>query len=66
MPCGSWAVIDSESLPSEGMTPMLRPKLQCPKSRLEPEDAAAEIPFLASDGAKLAMGHEHFVDAGWR
>ena len=39
---------------------------QCLKGRLEPEDVAALVLFLASDDARLITGHEHFVDAGWR
>ena len=39
---------------------------QCLKGRLEPEDVAAMVLFLASDDARLVTGHEHFVDAGWR
>ena len=39
---------------------------QCLKGRLEPEDVAAMVLFLASDDARLVTGHEFFVDAGWR
>jgi NAD(P)-dependent dehydrogenase (short-subunit alcohol dehydrogenase family) len=39
---------------------------QCLKSRLVPEDIAAMVMFLASDDARLATGHEYWVDAGWR
>ena len=39
---------------------------QCIKVRLEPQDVAALVTFLASDDARGMTGHEHFVDAGWR
>jgi NAD(P)-dependent dehydrogenase (short-subunit alcohol dehydrogenase family) len=39
---------------------------QCLKCRLEPQDVAALVTFLASDDARGMTGHEHFVDAGWR
>jgi len=39
---------------------------QCLKDRLEPQDIAAMVLFLASDDARLVTGHEYFVDAGWR
>lgn len=39
---------------------------QCLKARVEPEDIAAMVLFLASDDARLCTGHEYFVDAGWR
>jgi NAD(P)-dependent dehydrogenase (short-subunit alcohol dehydrogenase family) len=39
---------------------------QCVNCRLEPEDVAALVTFLASDDARGMTGHEHFVDAGWR
>jgi len=39
---------------------------QCLKGRLEPDDVAAMVLFLASDDARLITGHEYFVDAGWR
>ena len=39
---------------------------QCLKGRLDPEDVAALVMFLASDDARLITGHEYFVDAGWR
>lgn len=39
---------------------------QCLKGRLVPEDIAAMVLFLASDDARLATGHEYWVDAGWR
>ena len=39
---------------------------QCLKGRLVPEDVAAMVTFLASNDARLATGHEYWVDAGWR
>jgi len=39
---------------------------QCIKCRLEPDDVAALVTFLASNDARGMTGHEHFVDAGWR
>jgi NAD(P)-dependent dehydrogenase (short-subunit alcohol dehydrogenase family) len=39
---------------------------QCLKDRLEPQDIAAMVLFLASDDARRVTGHEYFVDAGWR
>jgi D-xylose 1-dehydrogenase len=39
---------------------------QCLKTRVEPEDVAAMVVFLASDDARMCTGHEYFVDAGWR
>ena len=39
---------------------------QCIKRRIQPEDVAALVTFLASDDARAITGHEHFVDAGWR
>jgi D-xylose 1-dehydrogenase len=39
---------------------------QCLKTRVEPEDVAAMVLFLASDDARMCTGHEYFVDAGWR
>lgn len=39
---------------------------QCLKSRVEPEDVAAMVLFLASDDARMCTGHQYFVDAGWR
>jgi NAD(P)-dependent dehydrogenase (short-subunit alcohol dehydrogenase family) len=39
---------------------------QCIKRRIQPEDVAALVTFLASDDARVITGHEHFVDAGWR
>lgn len=39
---------------------------QCIKARVEPEDVAAMILFLASDDSRMCTAHEYFVDAGWR
>ncbi|MGN6827053.1 SDR family NAD(P)-dependent oxidoreductase [Paucibacter sp. M5-1] len=38
---------------------------QCLKQRVEPEDVAALVLFLASDNAARCTGREYFVDAGW-
>jgi NAD(P)-dependent dehydrogenase (short-subunit alcohol dehydrogenase family) len=40
--------------------------MQCIKARVEPQDVANMIIFLASDDARMCTGHEYFVDAGWR
>ena len=37
---------------------------QCLKARLEPEDVAALVLFLAFDDARMCTAHEYFVDAG--
>lgn len=34
-------------------------------TRIEPHDVAAMVMFLASDDARLCVGHTYFVDAGW-
>jgi len=39
---------------------------QCLKARIEPEDVASLVLFLASDDARMCTAHEYFVDAGWR
>jgi len=39
---------------------------QCLKERVDPEDVAAMVLFLASDDGRMCTGHEYFVDAGWR
>ena len=39
---------------------------QCLKGRVEPQDIAAMVAFLASDNARMCTAHEYFVDAGWR
>lgn len=41
-------------------------ELQCLKLRVEPQDIAAMVAFLASDDARMCTAHEYFVDAGWR
>lgn len=38
---------------------------QCLKVRVEPQDVAAMVLFLASDDARMCTAHEYFVDAGW-
>jgi NAD(P)-dependent dehydrogenase (short-subunit alcohol dehydrogenase family) len=40
--------------------------MQCIKARVEPQDVANMVVFLASDDARMCTGHEYFVDAGWR
>jgi len=39
---------------------------QCLDGRVQPEDVAALVLFLASDDAHMCTGHHYFVDAGWR
>lgn len=39
---------------------------QCLKARVQPDDLAAMVLFLASDDARLCTGHNYWVDAGWR
>ncbi|HVS78336.1 MAG TPA: SDR family oxidoreductase [Steroidobacteraceae bacterium] len=39
---------------------------QCLKARVEPQDVASLVLFLASDDARMCTAHEYFVDAGWR
>lgn len=39
---------------------------QCIKARVQPDDVAALVLFLASDDARMCTGHDYFVDAGWR
>ena len=39
---------------------------QCLKARVEPDDVASLVLFLASDDARMCTAHEYFVDAGWR
>jgi D-xylose 1-dehydrogenase len=36
------------------------------KARVEPENVAALVLFLASDDGKMCTGHEYWIDAGWR
>jgi len=38
---------------------------QCLKARVEPEDIAAMVLFLASDDARMCTAHAYVVDAGW-
>jgi len=38
---------------------------QCLPQRVEPEDVAALVLFLASDNAARCTGRDYFVDAGW-
>jgi NAD(P)-dependent dehydrogenase (short-subunit alcohol dehydrogenase family) len=40
-------------------------QLQCLKSRLQPEDLANMVLFLASDDAKMITSQNFVVDAGW-
>jgi NAD(P)-dependent dehydrogenase (short-subunit alcohol dehydrogenase family) len=39
---------------------------QCLPDRLQPEDIAAMVLFLASDDAKMCTAQEFIVDGGWR
>lgn len=39
---------------------------QCLPGRIVPQDVAALVLFLSSDGARMCTGHDYFVDAGWR
>lgn len=39
---------------------------QCLKHRVDPQDVAAMVLFLASDDGRMCTGHTYFVDAGWR
>src|SRR6201995_1020237 len=36
------------------------------KARVEPENVAALVLFLASDDGRMCTGHEYWIDAGWR
>ena len=36
------------------------------KMRVEPENVAALVLFLASDDGRMCTGHEYWIDAGWR
>jgi len=38
----------------------------CLKARVEPEDVASLVLFLASDDARMCTAHEYFVEAGCR
>jgi NAD(P)-dependent dehydrogenase (short-subunit alcohol dehydrogenase family) len=40
-------------------------RAQCLPGRLQPEDIAAMVLFLASDQARMCTGQEFIVDAGW-
>jgi len=39
---------------------------QCLPDRVQPEDIAAMVLFLASDDARMCSAHEFTVDGGWR
>ena len=39
---------------------------QCLPDRLQPEDIAAMVLFLASDGGRMCTAQEFIVDGGWR
>ncbi|HEU4625872.1 MAG TPA: SDR family oxidoreductase [Vicinamibacterales bacterium] len=39
---------------------------QCIKARVEPQDIAAMVMFLASDDARYCTNHSYWVDAGYR
>ena len=39
---------------------------QCIKARVEPEDVAAMVLFLASDDSRYCTNHSYWVDAGYR
>ncbi len=36
------------------------------KARIEPDNVAALVLFLASDDGRMCTGHEYWIDAGWR
>ena len=40
-------------------------QLQCLKGRLQPEDLANMVLFLASDDARMITSQNFVVDAGW-
>ena len=40
-------------------------QLQCLKGRLQPEDLANMVLFLASEDAKMITSQNFVVDAGW-
>lgn len=48
----------------EGKTEILAS--QCLDGRIQPADVAALVLFLASDDARMCIGHGYFIDAGWR
>ena len=39
---------------------------QCLDGRIEPEDIAALVLFLASEDARMCTAHNYWMDAGWR
>ena len=39
---------------------------QCLDGRIQPEDVAALILFLASDDARFCTSHNYWIDGGWR
>ncbi len=39
---------------------------QCLSGRIVPQDVAALVLFLSSDGARMCTAHDYFIDAGWR
>jgi NAD(P)-dependent dehydrogenase (short-subunit alcohol dehydrogenase family) len=39
---------------------------QCLKGRVQPENVASLVLFLASDDGAMCTGHEYWIDAGWR
>jgi D-xylose 1-dehydrogenase len=39
---------------------------QCLKGRVEPQDVAAMVQFLASDDARFCTAHSYWIDAGYR
>jgi NAD(P)-dependent dehydrogenase (short-subunit alcohol dehydrogenase family) len=39
---------------------------QCIDGRIQPDDVAALVLFLASDDARMCTGHDYYIDAGWR
>ncbi len=39
---------------------------QCLSGRILPDDVAALVLFLSSQGARMCTGHDYWIDAGWR
>lgn len=39
---------------------------QCLDGRIQPEDVAALVMFLASDDARFCTAHNYWIDGGWR
>ncbi|TYC86353.1 SDR family NAD(P)-dependent oxidoreductase [Novosphingobium sp. BW1] len=39
---------------------------QCLSGRIMPDDVAALVLFLSSQGARMCTGHDYWIDAGWR